>query len=178
MLQVLPFFIILRPRPRTYVSTSPLLLQLHQQQQLLSIINIINSANHHLQHAKLRIQLQQLTSHAAYERSGRPPKRLAAKRPCMRLWPSVDISKVRRKQSTRKERFLTSRFLRVEYMHTSAPSGLCQWHEAWMLPTANGEPLSTPRPRGYSSRYCDCCPRATIISYCAWSKEENVESKR
>ena len=101
MLQVLPFFIILRPRPRTYVSTSPLLLQLHQQQQLLSI-NIINSTNHHLQHAKLRIQLQQLTSHAAYERSGGPPKRLAAKRPCMRLWPSVDISKVRRKQSTRK----------------------------------------------------------------------------
>ena len=36
-------FTILRPRPRTYASTSPLLLlQLHQQQQLLSI-NMINS---------------------------------------------------------------------------------------------------------------------------------------
>ena len=75
-------FIILRPRPRTYASTSPLLLlQLHQQQQLLSI-NIINSTNHHLQHAKLRILLQHLTSHAAYERSGGPPKRPAANRPC------------------------------------------------------------------------------------------------
>ena len=62
-------FIILRPRPRTYASASPLLLlQLHQQQQLLSIITIINSTNHHLQHAKLRILLQHLTSHAAYER--------------------------------------------------------------------------------------------------------------
>ena len=70
-------FIILRPRPRTYASTSPLLLlQLHQQQQLLSI-NIINSTNHHLHHAKLRILLQHLTSHAAYERSGGPPKRPA-----------------------------------------------------------------------------------------------------
>ena len=78
-------FIILRPRPRTYASTSPLLLlQLHQQQQLLSI-NIINSTNHHLQHAKLRILLQHLTSHAAYERSGGPPKRPAAKRPCTYL---------------------------------------------------------------------------------------------
>ena len=77
-------FIILRPRPRTYFeSTSPLLLlQLHQQQQLLSI-NIINSTNHHLQHAKLRILLQRLTSPAAYERSGGPPKRPAAKRPCI-----------------------------------------------------------------------------------------------
>ena len=36
------FIILRRPRPRTYASTSPLLLlQLHQQQQLLSI-NIIN----------------------------------------------------------------------------------------------------------------------------------------
>ena len=79
-------FIILRPRPRTYASTSPLLLlQLHQQRQLLSIINIINSINHHLQHAKLRILLQHLTSHAAYERSGGPPKRPAAKRPCIVL---------------------------------------------------------------------------------------------
>ena len=69
-------------RPRTYASTSPLLLlQLHQQQQLLSI-NIIISTNHHLQHAKLRILLQHLTSHAAYERSGGPPKRPATKRPC------------------------------------------------------------------------------------------------
>ena len=77
------FFIILRPRPRTYASTSPLLLvQLHQRQQLLSIINIMNSTNHHLQHAKLRILLQHLTSHATYERSGGPPKRPAAKRPC------------------------------------------------------------------------------------------------
>ena len=76
-------FITLRPRPRTYASTSPLLLlQLHRQQQVLSIINIINSTNHHLQHAKLRILLQHLTSHAAYERSGGPPKRPAAKRPC------------------------------------------------------------------------------------------------
>ena len=67
----------------TYASTSPLLLlQLHQQQQLLST-NIINSTNHHQQHAKLRILLQHLTSHAAYERSGGPPKRPAAKRPCM-----------------------------------------------------------------------------------------------
>ena len=75
-------FIILRPRPRTYASTSPLLLlQLHQQQQLLSI-NIINLTSHHLQHAKLRILLQHLTSHAAYEGSGGPPKRPAAKRPC------------------------------------------------------------------------------------------------
>ena len=74
---------ILRPRPRTYASTSPLLLlQLHQQQQLLSIINIINSTNHHL-HAKLRILLQHLTSHAAYERSGGPPRRPAAKRPIL-----------------------------------------------------------------------------------------------
>ena len=62
-------FIILRLRPRTYASTSPLLLvQLHQQQQLLSI-NIISSTNHHLQHTKLRILLQRLTSHAAYERA-------------------------------------------------------------------------------------------------------------
>ena len=45
-------------------------------------INIINSTNHHLQHAKLRILLQHLTSHAAYERSGGPSKRPAAKRPC------------------------------------------------------------------------------------------------
>ena len=76
-------FIILLPRPRTYASTSPLLLlQLHQQQQLLSIINIINSTHHHLQHAKLRILLQHLTSHAVCERSGGPPKRPAAKRPC------------------------------------------------------------------------------------------------
>ena len=83
IIQVLPIFIILRPRPRTYASTSPLLLlQLHQQQQLLSI-NIINSTNHHLQHAKLRILRQHLTSHAAYERSGGPPKRPAAKRPCV-----------------------------------------------------------------------------------------------
>ena len=75
-------FIILRPRPRTYASTSPLLLlQLHQQQQLLSI-NIINCTNH-LQHTKLRILLQHLTSHAAYERSCGPPKRPAAKRPCI-----------------------------------------------------------------------------------------------
>ena len=64
-----------------------LLLQLHQQQQLLPI-NIINSTNHHLQHAKLRILLQHLTSHAAYERNGGPlwgppPKRPAAKRPCI-----------------------------------------------------------------------------------------------
>ena len=44
---------------------------------------IINSTNHHLQHAKLRILLQHLTSHAAYERSGGPPKRPAAKRPCI-----------------------------------------------------------------------------------------------
>ena len=72
-------FIILRPRPRTYASSSPLLLlQLYQQQQLLSI-NITNSTNHHLQHAKLRILLQHLASHAAYERSGGPPKRRAAK---------------------------------------------------------------------------------------------------
>ena len=71
-------FIILRPRPRTYASTSPLLLlQLHQQQQLLSI-NIINSTDHHLQHAKLRILLEHLTSHAAYERSAGPRKRPAA----------------------------------------------------------------------------------------------------
>ena len=84
IIQVLPIFIILRPRPRTYASTSPLLhLQLHQQQQLLSITNKINSTNHHLQHAKLRILLQHLTSHAAYERSGAPPKRPAAKRPCI-----------------------------------------------------------------------------------------------
>ena len=72
-------FFILRPRPRTYASTSPLLLlQLHQQQQLLSIINIINSTNHHLQHAKLRILLQHLTLHAAYEeaagRQSGPPR--------------------------------------------------------------------------------------------------------
>ena len=67
----------------TYASTSPLLLlQLHQQQQLLST-NIFNSTNHHQQHAKLRILLQHLTSHAAYERSGGPPKRPAAKRPCI-----------------------------------------------------------------------------------------------
>ena len=71
---------LLRPRPRTYASSSPLLLlQLHQQQQLLSIINIINSTNNHLQDAILRILLQHLTSHAAYERSGGPPKRRPAK---------------------------------------------------------------------------------------------------
>ena len=82
IIQLVPIFIILRPRPHTYASTSPLvLLQLHQQQQLLSI-NIINSTIHHLQHTKLRILLQHLTSHAAYERSGGPPKRPAAKRPC------------------------------------------------------------------------------------------------
>ena len=61
-----------------------LLLQLHQQQQLLSI-NINDSTNHHLQRAKLRILLQRLTSHAAYERSGGPPKRPATKRPCIYL---------------------------------------------------------------------------------------------
>ena len=69
-------------RPSWYASTSPLvLLQLHHQQQFLSV-NIINSTIHHLQHAKLRILLQHLTSHAAYERRGGPPKRPAAKRPC------------------------------------------------------------------------------------------------
>ena len=46
-------------------------------------IEIINSTNQHLQHAKLRILLQHLTSHATYERSGGPPKRPAAKRPCI-----------------------------------------------------------------------------------------------
>ena len=87
-------FIILRPRPRTYASTSPLLLlTLHQQQQLLSIINIINSTNHHLQHAKLRILLQHLTSHAAYERSGGPPKLPAAKRPCIYILLSPDAER-------------------------------------------------------------------------------------
>ena len=84
-------FIILRPRPRTYASTSLLLLQLHQQQQLLSI-NIINSTNHHLQHAKLRTLLQHLTSHAAYERSGGPPKRPAAKRPCIYILRMYDTA--------------------------------------------------------------------------------------
>ena len=65
--------------------TSPLLLlQLHRQQQLLSI-NTINSTNH-LQRAKLRILLQHLTSHAAYERSGGPSKRPAAKRPCKHIY--------------------------------------------------------------------------------------------
>ena len=44
----------------------------------------INST-YHLQHAKLRILLQHLTSHAAYERSGGPPKRPAAKRPCIHV---------------------------------------------------------------------------------------------
>ena len=79
-------FIILRPRPRTYASTSPLLLlQLHQQQQLLSIINIIIPTNH-LQHAKLWILPQHLTSHAAYERNGWPPKRPAAKHPCIYIY--------------------------------------------------------------------------------------------
>ena len=105
IIQVLPIFIILWPRSRTYASTSLqvtiktnllaelkhqaptttsplLLLQLHQQQRLLSI-NIISSTNRHLQHAKLRILLQHLTSHAAYERSGGPPKRPAAKRLCI-----------------------------------------------------------------------------------------------
>ena len=82
IIQVLPIFITLRPRPPTYASTSPLLLlQLHQQQQMLSIINKFNSTNHHLQHAK-RTLLQHLIPHAAYERSGGPPKRPAAKRPC------------------------------------------------------------------------------------------------
>ena len=86
IIHVLPIFIIVRPRPRTYASTSPLLLlQLHQQQQLLSI-NIIKSTNHHLQHAKLRILLQHLTSHAAYERRGGPPKRPTAKRPCIYIF--------------------------------------------------------------------------------------------
>ena len=90
----LSIFIILRPRPRTYPSTSPLLLlQLHQQQYLLSIINIINSTNHHLQHAKLRILLQHLTSHAAYERSGGPPKRAAARRPCIYILLSPDTQR-------------------------------------------------------------------------------------
>ena len=41
----------------------------------------MNSTNHHLQHPKLRILLQHLTSHAAYDWSG-APKRSAAKRPC------------------------------------------------------------------------------------------------
>ena len=50
--------------------------------QLLSI-NIINSTNHHLQHANLRILLQHLTSYAAYERSGGPLWRPAANRPCI-----------------------------------------------------------------------------------------------
>ena len=89
-------FIILRPRPRTYAYTSPLiLLQLHQQQQLLSI-NIINSTNHPLQHAKLRILLQHFTSHAAYERSGGPPKRPAAKRPCISYNPTHGITLFRK----------------------------------------------------------------------------------
>ena len=80
----LSIVVILRPRPRTCASTSPLLLlQLHQQQQLISI-NIIDSTNH-LQHAILRMLLQHLTSHAAYERSGGPPKRPAAKRPCIHV---------------------------------------------------------------------------------------------
>ena len=78
-----------------YASTSPLLfLQLHQQQQLLSI-NIINSTNHHLQHSELRILLQHLTSHAAYERSGGPPKRPAAKRSCNTVrWGTLQYSTV------------------------------------------------------------------------------------
>ena len=78
IIQVFPIFIILRPRPRTYASTSPLLLlQPHQQQQMLSI-NKNNSTNHHLQHAKLRILLQHLTSRmqptseAAGRQSGPP----------------------------------------------------------------------------------------------------------
>ena len=84
IIRVIPISIILRPRPRTYASTSPLLLlQLHQQQQLLSIINIINSTNHHLHHAKLRILLQHLTSHAAYERSGGPLIRTSVQRTCL-----------------------------------------------------------------------------------------------
>ena len=92
----------------------------------------------------------------------------------VRLWPSVDISKVMRRKQSTKKKFLTWRFFRVEYMHTSVPSGPCQRHEAWMLPTANSEQQSTPRSRGYSSRYCDCCSRVTIISHRAWPKEENI----
>ena len=46
---------------------------------------IIYSTTHHLQHANLRILLQHLTSHSAYERSGGPPKHPAAKRPCSLL---------------------------------------------------------------------------------------------
>ena len=53
---------------------------------MLSIISIINSTNHHLQHAKLRILLQHLTSNAAYERSSGPPKRPAEKRPCIYIY--------------------------------------------------------------------------------------------
>ena len=100
IIQVLPI-IILRPRPRTYASTSSplLLLQLHQQQQLLSI-NMIHSTHHHLQHAKLRILLQHLTSHAAYERSGGPPKRPAAKRPCIK-YDITFCCKKRRRNSWR-----------------------------------------------------------------------------
>ena len=63
--------------------------------QLLSI-NIINSTNH-LQHAKLRILLQHLTSHVASERSGGPPKRPAAKRPCIYMKSIVTADSSARK---------------------------------------------------------------------------------
>ena len=45
------------------------------------------STNHHL-HAKLRILLQHLTSHAAYERRGGP----AAKRPCIYIMIAVSTA--------------------------------------------------------------------------------------
>ena len=121
IIQVLTIFIILRPRPRTYASTSPLLLlQLHQQQQLLSIINKINSTNHHLQHAKFRMLLQHLTSHAAYERSGGPPKR-----PCILYHhdPSLTIS-----QQPKRPCILYHHDPSLLYHNSQTPHGLWYKH--------------------------------------------------
>ena len=77
-------FIILRPGPRIYAYTSPLLLlQLHQQQQLLSIIYIIITLIITYNTLNCEYYYSILTSHAAYERSDGPSKRPAAKRPCI-----------------------------------------------------------------------------------------------
>ena len=126
IIQVLPIFIILRPRPRTYAFSSPLLLlQLHHQQQVLSIINIINSTNHHLQHAKLRILLQHLTSRAAYERGGGPPQRPAAKRPCIL---SVYILRNRTVYMTPPGRFCKLTLTSICHYRTTCFQRRPSWH--------------------------------------------------
>ena len=53
------------------------------------------------------------------------------------------------KKTNNNQKCLTWRFLRAEYMYSSAPNGLCPRHVARMLPTTNSEQQSTTRSRVY-----------------------------